>query len=130
MIAQSKAHLAATGEGYLEHFRFASTVGLLAMAAGLACLIHALVPALCTRTCSRTVAMLSELFADRGKLSSVRERSDHVLAFIQLLMLGAIVVAPLWLLDAPQALRLLYTGLALALPATLLLTNRELESES
>jgi len=36
------------------------------------------------------------------------------------------VVAPLWILDAPTTLRLLYTVLAFALPAVLLISNPEL----
>ena len=75
MIQQSKQHLAAAGEGYGEHFRFATTVGLLAVAAGLACLIHALVPALCTRTCSTIIARLQSLFAERRMLEQVAEHS-------------------------------------------------------
>ena len=51
------------GESYFQHMRFALVVGTLATGAGLACLLHAFVPALCERTCSRAVASLQHLFA-------------------------------------------------------------------
>jgi hypothetical protein len=38
MIARSRGHLADAGEPYFEHLRFAMTVGLMALAAGLALL--------------------------------------------------------------------------------------------
>jgi hypothetical protein len=71
MITESKAHFREAGETYLGHLRFASTIGLLAIAAGLACLIHALVPALCTRTASRTVGQLARLFEQRELLCEI-----------------------------------------------------------
>lgn len=49
MIGRSRAHLASAGKSYLEHMRFAAAVGALMVIAGGACIIHALVPALCTR---------------------------------------------------------------------------------
>ena len=58
MIARSRSHLRDAGEGYWQHFRFATTFGLLAMAAGLAAIIHAFVPAMCTQTASRIVRHL------------------------------------------------------------------------
>ena len=127
MIQASKSHLASAGESYFEHWRFATTVGLMAMAAGIACLIHALVPALCTRTASRTINLLSELFADRDRLNEIEARSTEAMAFVMLIGLATLIVAPLWLLDAPFALRIAYTLLAFALPLTLLLTNWELD---
>lgn len=130
MIAQSRAHLIATGESYLQHWRFATTVGLMAIAAGIACLIHAIVPALCTRTASRTIGLLEELFADRSRLDEVEARSTEAMAFVMLIGLATLIVLPLWLLDTPVPLRLCYTLFAYALPLTLLLTNRELEVQT
>jgi hypothetical protein len=43
-----------------------------------------------------------------------------------MLILATAVVAPLWILDAPTAVRAVYTLLAYALPATLLIANPEL----
>jgi hypothetical protein len=130
MISKSKVHLEATGESYFEHMRFATNYGLLAMAAGVAALIHALIPALCTRTASRTVGLLGQLATERHSVDEVAARSVEAKAFVLLLILATIVVAPLWLLDAPYGVRTIYSLLAYALPAALLLTNRELDVEA
>ena len=53
-------HPQGVGETYGQHFVFAlSFAGLLIFAAG-AALIHALIPALCETTASRTLARLSQ----------------------------------------------------------------------
>ncbi len=129
MIRQSKQHLAAAGERYGEHFRFATTVGCLAIAAGIACLIHAVIPALCTGTCSRIVRRLTILFDQRDRLTEVQNESSEAIGFVVLLGLATIAVIPLWLLAVPTPIRLLYTALAFAIPVTLLLGNRELDRE-
>ena len=72
MIRRSKQHLVEAGETYFEHLSFAATVGLMALAGGLACLIHAIVPGLCTRTASRTIGLLNELLADRRRVAEIR----------------------------------------------------------
>lgn len=61
MIGKTRAHLQAAGESYWQHFRFATTFGLLAMAAGIAALIHAVIPAACTSTASLIVRHLGHL---------------------------------------------------------------------
>jgi hypothetical protein len=128
MISQSRAHLRAADERYWRHFRFASTFGLLAMAAGIAALIHAVIPALCTSTASRTVRLLALLADDRGRIDEIEARSVEAKAFVMLLILATIVVAPLWVLSAPSPLRMAYTILAYALPAAMLFTNPDLVS--
>lgn len=128
MIKTSRAHLAAAGETYLQHLRFAAAVGLMAVGAGLACLIHALVPAFCQRTCSTTVALLHELFADRSRLPSIAERGSGTAIFTSLLALAlAVGLLPI-LAGAPAGLGLGMLALALALPAAFLASNSELES--
>lgn len=52
------AHPRALGETYAQHGLTAARFGLTMVAGGLACLAHALVPALCERTGSRTVKRL------------------------------------------------------------------------
>ena len=52
------AHPRSVGESYAEHFRTAARFGLMLLSGGLACLAHALVPALFERTGSRTVKRL------------------------------------------------------------------------
>lgn len=126
MIAQSRSHLKAAGEGYWQHFRFATTFGLLAAAAGFAAIIHAFVPAMCTHTASRIVRHLGQLIDDRSKIDAVESEAVEARAFVLLLILAASVVAPLWILDTPMTLRFTYTILALALPAVLLISNPEL----
>jgi hypothetical protein len=51
-------HPASVGETYGEHFATALYFGGRLMAAGLACVVHAVLPFLFTRTASRTIADL------------------------------------------------------------------------
>ena len=129
MIHRSKQHLREAGEGYLAHLAFAATIGLMALAAGLACLIHAIVPGLCTRTASRTIGLLNELLADRRKVAEIRDQSIEAIAFAALILSSGLIPLVLMLTAAPAALAVGYGALALALPVTLLLSNPELEPE-
>jgi len=128
MIGRSKQHLIEAGESYFEHLGFAATVGLMALAAGLACLIHALIPALCTRTASRTIGLLNQLLADRGRVSEIRDQSIEAIAFAALIVAAATIPFVLLLTAAPVPLHATYGAMALALPITLLLSNPELEA--
>lgn len=51
-------HPRSIGETYGEHFKVASQFSVSLLLAGLACAIHALIPALCKTTASRAVAQL------------------------------------------------------------------------
>ena len=126
MIRQTREHLRQAGESYWQHFRFATTFGLLAMAAGIAAILHAFIPALCSSTASRIVRHLGQLLEDRTKIDALENEAIEAKAFVMLLILATAVVAPLWLLDAPNTLRIIYTVLAYALPAALMVTNPEL----
>lgn len=126
MIQRSRAHLHNAGEGYWQHFRFATTFGLLAIAAGLAALFHAIIPGACTQTASRIVRYLGQLIEDRDKIDLIEGEAVEARAFVLLLMLATAVVAPLWVLGAPLALKIAYSALAYALPAALMFTNPEL----
>ena len=53
-------HPRSVGETYLGHQRMALRFGVTMLAAGVACLIHGLVPGLFTCTGSRTVSRLHE----------------------------------------------------------------------
>lgn len=86
VLSASRSHLAVAGETYVEHMRFGLTVGSLAIGAGLACLLHAFIPALCQTTCSRTVAQLQRLFADRRLLGHIQEECSGVSVFVSLAM--------------------------------------------
>lgn len=126
MLAPSRAHLKSAGEGYWQHFRFATTFGLLAMAAGFAAVLHAFIPGLCTSTASRIVSHLGQLIEDRSKIDVVENEAVEARAFVMLLLLATAAIAPLWILDAPNTLRIAYTVLAYALPAALMISNPEL----
>jgi hypothetical protein len=128
MIRTSRAHLLATGEDYFRHLRFATTVGLLAIGAGVACLIHGLIPGMCTGTASRTIRHLTAMLDERDLLSETRAQASELLAFVLLLALASAVVAPLWLVPVEPVIRLVYSALAFAIPLTLLIVNRELEA--
>ena len=67
MIKTSRQHLRDTGEGYVEHLRFATKVGAVAIGGGLACFAHALVPALFTTTGSRAIRRLSQMIDERSR---------------------------------------------------------------
>jgi hypothetical protein len=53
-------HPRSVGESYLEHQRHASGFGIALLGAGLACLVHALVPGLFVRTGSDAIARLHD----------------------------------------------------------------------
>jgi hypothetical protein len=126
MIVQSRVHLQNAGEGYWQHFRFATTFGLLAMAAGFAAILHAFIPGICTSTASRIIRHLGQLIDDRSKIDAIENEAVEARAFVMLLIMAAAVVAPLWIMDAPTGLRIIYSVLAFALPAVLLVSNPEL----
>jgi len=128
MIHRSKRHLDEAGEGYFEHLTFAATIGMMALAAGLACLIHAIVPGFCTRTASRTIGLLNQLLADRRRVEEVRDQSIEAIAFAALTVTASLIPLILMLTSAPAGLALVYGALAFALPVTLLLSNPELEA--
>jgi uncharacterized protein DUF6356 len=60
-------HPQSVGESYGEHFAVASGFGLRLIGAGLACLVHACVPAWFTRTGSRAVSRLANELAERAR---------------------------------------------------------------
>ncbi len=53
-------HPASVGESYTEHMGHAACFGVRMIAAGVACLVHALLPFLFVHTGSRTIAELNE----------------------------------------------------------------------
>lgn len=123
----SKDHLTEAGETYAQHLRFAMLVGVIAMGAGLACVIHALVPGLCQRTCSRTVGHLQQLFRSRDQWREVQRQASGLLVFMMLGILAAASALPYLALGGSSTVVALVGGLALSIPATFLLTNPDLE---
>jgi hypothetical protein len=53
-------HPASVGETYLEHLATATSFAVALIAAGLACLVHALVPCLFERSASRAISALHD----------------------------------------------------------------------
>jgi hypothetical protein len=60
-------HPTALGEGYWQHQRQALRFGATLLAAGCACLVHALIPAFCVRSGSTAVANLHERMRSRAR---------------------------------------------------------------
>ena len=127
MLRASKAHLAEAGESYFEHMRFAAVVGMLAMGAGLACLLHALVPALCEKTCSRAVGSLQSLFRDRSQLRSTVAENSALFIFVVLTGVSCVTALALAICTAGTLIGLLVIPQAFALPLIFLLQNPGLE---
>jgi Family of unknown function (DUF6356) len=62
------AHPRTVDESYLEHSAFALGIGLRLLQAGMAALVHAIIPCLCETTASRIVlAMNADIVARRAK---------------------------------------------------------------
>jgi len=63
MLKLFTEHPASVGETYGEHWRFATGTGLTLIGAGLACVVHGLLPFLFVTTGSRTVRSLAARLA-------------------------------------------------------------------
>ena len=128
MWQRSKDHLATAGETYFQHMRFALMVGFVTAGAALACIIHAIVPALCERTCSRTLGQLSWLFADRRRLREFESQASGVFTFVALILLAAATASIPAAIGGGTGLIVTLALLAFAIPFTFLSTNPELEA--
>ncbi|MFL6722160.1 MAG: DUF6356 family protein [Sphingomonas sp.] len=120
-------HLAEVGESYFEHMRFALVVGALAAGAGFACMLHAIIPALCEQSCSRTVKLLQGLFADRGQLDAVVAQSSGVLVFVVLVALSFVTALVVAFCTSATAIGLVVIPQAFALPLIYLSQNKGLD---
>jgi hypothetical protein len=111
LAARSRAHLAAVGEDYREHRRFAFGFGWAMVRGGLACMLHGLVPAWFTETGSRTVRRLHDVIAHRDQLAAAPPRREGLPVLLFLALLNA---AMPWLAGAPFWVALPLTLLSLA----------------
>ena len=127
MIRLSVSHLEGAEESYFEHMAFAATVGAMTIAAGLACVVHSLLPAVCQRTASLTIVLLTELFQDRSRLGEIRDRSMEAILFATLFLFAAAALMFLLIVRAPVPLTIAYGALAFAMPFALLASNPELD---
>jgi hypothetical protein len=67
-------HPAAVGETYAEHFEVASTFGFTMIFAGLACLVHAVVPGWCVTTGSDAIRRLhNRMVANRRRNPAIED---------------------------------------------------------
>jgi hypothetical protein len=69
-------HPASVGESYLEHLARASCFGTRMMFAGLACLLHGLLPFLFVQTGSRAISELNERMVVNRRVSRLPIASD------------------------------------------------------
>jgi hypothetical protein len=127
MLKSSRAHLAEVGESYFEHMRFALLVGALAAGAGLACMLHAIVPGICQTTCSRAVGSLQRLFADRSQLGRTVAENSALLLFVLLTGISCITAIALAICTAGTQVGLVVIPQAFALPLIFLSQNPGLE---
>jgi len=127
MLRASRAHLAAAGETYFEHMRFAATVGVLATGAGLACLLHAVVPGLCEKSCSRAVGSLQSLFRDRSRLGVTIAENSALFIFVILTGVSCLTALTLAICTAGTLVGLVVIPQAFALPLIFLAQNPGLE---
>lgn len=130
MLRASRAHLVEVGETYFEHMRFALLVGTLATGAGVACMLHALVPAVCPATCSRTVASLQKLFVDRSQLGVIASENSALILFTVLTGLSLVTAVALAICTAGTPIGLIVIPQAFALPFIFLSQNPGLESSA
>ncbi|MGZ8312061.1 MAG: DUF6356 family protein [Allosphingosinicella sp.] len=119
LLGKSRAHLAAAGENYAEHLRFAVAVGTHMVAAGTACLIHALIPALCEDKASTAVRRLHAVLDDRRQAATLL-RDGEAAGLLTLLVLSAAVACLPWLMQAPAVPSLSLSLIALAFPVAAL----------
>ena len=66
MIKDSKEHLDLTNETYIQHFKFATCVGLSMIYGGIQALIHALYPGILTKSASSKIKKLYNLVSGRS----------------------------------------------------------------
>ena len=120
-IRASREHLAAVGESYGEHMRFAARFGLLMVLGGLACLIHALIPASFQTSGSGMVRKLSATLSDR---STLRRTPDGFRQFLLLLALSCLAAFLPWQAGVEAPLAVTLGLLALAFPLAFLWSER------
>jgi len=66
MIKKSKEHLDLTNETYVQHFKFATCVGMYMIYAGIQAIIHATYPGILTKAASTKIKKLYSLVSGRS----------------------------------------------------------------
>lgn len=72
MIDKCKQHLDGVHEDYVTHLFFAIKIAALCFFAGVALVVHALVPAFFERTGSTTIFKIQELITERKKRQEIQ----------------------------------------------------------
>jgi Family of unknown function (DUF6356) len=114
LFERCRDHLDAVGEDYGAHRRFASFVGWSMVVAGVACILHGLVPAVFTDTASRTIRRLHAVIEHREAHHEAAGRSGAPLLAAFALFYGALP----WAVGVPPLFALPLSLISLAyLPA-------------
>jgi len=66
MIKDSKEHLDLTNETYIQHFKFATCVGVTMIYGGIQAMIHAIYPGILTKAASSKIKKLYSLIYDKS----------------------------------------------------------------
>ena len=131
LVNRSRSHLEAVEESYVDHMRFAGGVGWLMVAAGIACLLHALVPALFPDRASRTIQGLHLVITDRATAeSALRAIGPAPTPLVPLALLSLANAALPWLAGAGALFALPLSILSLAIPLAFLLAGRDEEAQA
>ena len=64
MIKNSKEHLDLTNETYIQHFKFATCIGISMIYGGIQAIIHAIYPGTLTKAASTKIKKLYSLVSD------------------------------------------------------------------
>ena len=98
LIARSRAHLESVEERYGAHQLFAFGVGWTMVRAGIACMLHGVVPALFPTTGSDAIRRLHGVIADRDRIAELAPRREGLSVLLVLALINAAVP---WLAGAP-----------------------------
>ena len=75
-------HPASVGESYAEHFGVASRFGVTLIGGGLACLVHAVVPAAFKTTGSQTVLRLNKRIVEKRAAAMADELQRRTVEYV------------------------------------------------
>ena len=65
MLKDSKEHLDLTNETYIQHFKFATCIGISMIYGGLQALIHAIYPGILTKAASTKIKKLYNIVSNK-----------------------------------------------------------------
>ena len=66
MINKSKQHLDVTNETYIQHFKFATCIGISMIYGGILAISHAIYPGILTKSASDRIKKLHSLISNRS----------------------------------------------------------------